>query len=117
MPGVSVLELDDYGDQNAGHAYHFPDDPTLPSVAAEISICGRDLIQKIEKAALKPVDPTLGVWLFPRDREHHFPNTTVAPDAAITMEFTDNEVLFSYPECRRQFSHAIGRNSSPAGCR
>lgn len=95
-PGIGVLELDDYGGHIAGHAYHFPDDPTLPSVAAEISISGRDLIQKIEKAPLKPVDPTLGVWLFPRDVEHHFPNTIVAPDAAITMEFTDNEVQFSY---------------------
>lgn len=92
-PGLGVFELDDFGVELRGIAYHFPDDTALPGVAVVVDLGSREAKHSIRGASLTPIDPRFGFTMRPEDVSREFPGSSVAPKADLDIEFTDDGFL------------------------
>lgn len=89
-PGLGVFELDDFGVELRGIAYHFPDDVALPGVAVTFDLERREAKHSIKGASLTPIDPRFGFTMRPEDVSREFPGSIVAPKADLELEFNSN---------------------------
>jgi len=96
-PGMVVLELDERQGVLDGIVYHFPDDDSLPSVAAmltDIPMGAR--LWSAPSVPLRAVDPKAGLWLPPDQIESAFPGCTVAATAMVGIDFKPHGVEVVY---------------------
>lgn len=96
-PGLGVLEIDDFGLEVRGIAYHFPDDPKLPGSTVRFSLPSREKRQIIKGALLTPLNPNNGFLLGSADLQEQFPNTVVGQNIDLVLDFSpEGDVQFSY---------------------
>lgn len=113
VPGYVTLELDEIAGRLDGVAYHFPQDPKLPAVAATLKDLEPGQSQYVIPAAeLRPVDPKQGVWLDQQGLEEHFPDTAVSPTAKIDLKFSDTGAEFLFETELTRGSGYMGRSSA-----
>ncbi|NQE64531.1 FRG domain-containing protein [Caulobacter sp. RHG1] len=89
-PGIGVFELDDFGTDLKGIAYHFPDDPQLPGVTVRFTLPNRGPKHSIKGAPLTPINPANGFVLQAGEVQHQFPDSVVGATADLEIEFRDN---------------------------
>ncbi len=97
VPGLAVVEIDDFGPTLNVIAYLFPDDVNLPGSAVHISPADRGPKFEVGGATVVPLNPRDGVWLSPQEAENQFPNAIVPRLADVTLELlNDGGLSFSY---------------------
>lgn len=94
-PGLGVLELDDFGLEIRGIAYHFPDDSRLPGCTVRFSLPNRDRKQIVEGATLTPLNPNNGFLLGSTDLHEQYPNTEIGQTADHPSSSIRMAMLFS----------------------